>query len=64
MRRRDSGTKGKGAAIDAAVLLSLGMRGQFPPMTGTAPAGVVRNHALGRRRGTARRHYGLLPGAG
>jgi hypothetical protein len=42
----------------------LGMRGQFPFMTGTAPAGRLRKPALGRRRGPARRHYGLLPGAG
>jgi hypothetical protein len=63
MRRRECGTKGR-ARPEIWLAPLLGMRGQFPFMTGTAPAGRLRKPALGRRRGPARRHYGLLPGAG
>jgi len=38
--------------------------GQFPPSAGAAPARVVRSHAPGLHRGSARGHYGPLPGAG
>ena len=37
---------------------------QFRAFAGAAPADEARTLVLGRRRGSARRYYGLLPGAG
>src|SRR5947209_10780968 len=37
---------------------------QFRALVGAAPADEARTLVLGRRRGSARRYYGLLPGAG
>src|SRR3954470_6936160 len=38
--------------------------GNSGPRTGAAPAGEPRKLTLGRRRGSARRYYGVLQGAG
>jgi hypothetical protein len=40
------------------------VREKIPNRVGAAPARVVRSHAPGRRRGSARGYYGPLPGAG
>src|SRR5437763_7458500 len=37
---------------------------QFRALAGAAPADEARTLVLGRRRGSAWRYYGLLPGAG
>ena len=62
MRRREAGRIEEGAGEQA--LTSVAGARQFRAFAGAAPAGAVRSRALGLRRGSARRHYGLLPGAG
>ena len=49
---------------DEVLNLAAGAR-QFRALAGAAPAGVLNaQHALGRRRGSARGHNDPLPGAG
>jgi len=62
MRRREVDELKEGAG--ERPLLRWRAPGQFRAFAGGAPALPVRTRQPGRRRGSARRYNGLLPGAG